>query len=174
MALADSVFRKTDLTAGQNCKVPPNNMSSSVLTARQQMKRDQMMKDAAEKLKEIPEDMRTEELKSDAAGLPRYTYNLEYPTDFGREANGIKNTYVHRKFLRMNSTEEIVEFINQLVMSDDTLFCNDTYRIPSAGQIDAMFGEECREKVIYLNINVDPDDECCVPEMELSRMRINY
>ena len=149
-------------------------MYSSVLTARQQMKRDQMMKDAAEKLKEIPEDMRTEELKSDAAGLPRYTYNLEYPTDFGREANGIKNTYAHRKFLRMNSTEEIVEFINQLVMSDDTLFCNDTYRIPSAAQIDAMFGEECREKVIYLNINVDPDDVCCVPEMELSRMRINY
>lgn len=149
-------------------------MSTCVLTHDQQARRDEMMKDAAEKLKQISEDARTEELKSDAAGKPRYTYNLEYPTDFGRAVNGVKNTYVHRKFLRINSTAEIVEFINQLVMSDDTLFCNDTYRIPSAGQIDAMFGEESRESVIYLNINVDPDDECCVPEMELSRMRINY
>lgn len=144
-------------------------MSTPVLTPRQQARREEMMKQAAEKIASL-ENM-IDELRLDAAGKPRYTYNLEYPTDFGREANGVKNTYANRK---INSSEEIVEFINQLVMSDDILFCNDTYRIPSASQIDAMLGEECREKIVYLNINVDPDDACCVPEMELTRMRINY
>jgi hypothetical protein len=37
-----------------------------------------------------------------------------------------------------------------------------------------MLGAESKIQMTYLNINVDPDDDCRIPEFEVTRMRINY
>lgn len=108
------------------------------------------------------------ELELDSRGVPRYSYNLHYPIDFGREYNGEQPTFADKKF---SSTEEVVEFVNQLVMSNDLLFVSDTYKIPSVSDIEMTLGDDCKTRRMRFDINVDDNE---VPDFEITRTRINY
>jgi hypothetical protein len=140
-----------------------------------------MMKEHAEKTESGSDEAKQEtikyfethirELEIDVAGRPRYSYNLRYATDFGREANGEKPEFAHKKFA---STAEIVEFVNQQVMSDDMLYLSDTYNIPSAADIDAMLSGDSRITRTKIDINADEDDDYQVPTFEVSRTRVNH
>jgi hypothetical protein len=111
------------------------------------------------------------ELENDVTGSPRYTYNLRYPVDFGREANGVDPEFANSNF---TSTAEIVEFVNQLVMTNDMLFISDTYMIPSASDIDTMLDGDTRITRTQFDINADEDEDSPVPLFEVSRIRTNY
>ena len=140
-----------------------------------------MMKEHAEKTESGSDEVKQEtikyfetrirELEIDVAGRPRYTYNLRYPTDFGREHNGVQPEFAHKRFA---STAEIVEFVNQQVMSDDMLYLSDTYNIPSAADIDAMLDGDSRIMRTKIDINADEDDDYQVPPFEITRTRVNH
>jgi hypothetical protein len=140
-----------------------------------------MMKEHAEKTESGSDEAKQEtikyfetqirELEIDAVGRPRYTYNLRYPTDFGREHNGVQPEFAHKRF---RSTAEIVEFVNQQVMSDDMLYLSDTYNIPSAADIDAMLDGDSRITRAEIDINADEDDDYQVPPFEITRTRVNH
>jgi hypothetical protein len=139
-----------------------------------------MMKEHAEKTTSASDEVKQEtikyfetkirELEIDVTGRPRYSYNLRYPTDFGREYNGVQPEFAHKRF---TSTAEIVEFVNQQVMSDDMLYLSDTYNIPSAADIDAMLDGDSRITRTKIDINPDEDDDYQVPSFEITRTRVN-
>jgi len=139
-----------------------------------------MMKEHAEKTEsgsaEIKHDTikyfetQIRELEIDVAGSPRYSYNLRYATDFGREANGVQPEFAHKRFA---STEEIVHFIETLILTDDMLYLSDDYNIPSPSKIDAMFNPSSSVSRIQFNISLD-DDDYQVPPFEITRTCINY
>jgi len=138
-----------------------------------------MMKEHAEKTASSCDEPKEEtikffetkirELENDALGMPRYSYSVRYATDFGREANGVKPEFAHKKFA---STEEIIHFIEMLILSNDMLFISDTYNIPSAPDVDIMLGGESRVTRTSININAGEDGD--VPPFEITRTRINY
>jgi hypothetical protein len=111
------------------------------------------------------------ELENDVTGSPRYSYNLRYPVDFGREANGVDPEFANRDF---TSTAEIVEFIEMLILRDDMLFLSDTYNIPSDSKIDRMLSGDSYTTRTQIDINADEDDDYQVPPFEVTRTRINY
>lgn len=116
-------------------------------------------------------DTKIRELMIDAAGEPRYSYNLHYAIDFGREYNGVKPEFTDVKF---TSSRELIEFVNQLVLSDDMLYESDTYKIPSAAEIDKHLDESNLRRMTF-DINVDEEDEDApVPPFGITRTRINY
>jgi hypothetical protein len=66
-----------------------------------------------------------------------------------------------------------------LILSDDTHIVKDTYKIPSASDVDALLGETSPIKFIMFDINVydeDEDDEGYddIPIFEVLRVRVNY
>jgi UDP-N-acetylmuramyl pentapeptide synthase len=136
-----------------------------------------MMKEHAEKTASASEDAKNEtikffetkirELEIDAIGSPRYSYNLRYAIDFGREANGVDPEFANKQFA---STEEIVHFIEMLILTNDMLYISDTYNIPSPSNIEKMFNPNSR---IQFNISIE-DDDYPVPPFEVVRTRINY
>jgi hypothetical protein len=138
-----------------------------------------MMKEHAEKTTSASDEVKQEtikyfetkirELEIDVAGRPRYSYNLRYATDFGREHNGVQPEFAHKRF---TSTAEIVEFVNKQVMSDDMLYLSDTYNIPSAADIDAMLDGDSRIMRAEIDINADEDDDYQVPPFEITRTRV--
>ena len=140
-----------------------------------------MMKEHAENTTSASDEVKQEtikyfetkirELEIDVAGRPRYSYNLRYATDFGREHNGVQPEFAHKRF---RSTAEIVEFVNQQVMSDDMLYLSDTYNIPSAADIDAMLDGDSRITRAEIDINADEDDDYQVPPFEITRTRVNH
>jgi hypothetical protein len=67
-----------------------------------------------------------------------------------------------------------VEFVNQLVMTNDMLFISDTYMIPSASDIDTMLDGDTRITRTQFDINADEDEDSPVPLFEVSRIRTNY
>jgi len=165
----------------------------SMINEKAEEKRRQMMTDAKDKLaylntvRELADttpsssaeakndtlaflDTKIRELKIDADGEPRYSYNLHYAIDFGREYNGIKPEFTDVKFA---SSQELIEFVNQLVLSDDMLYESDTYNIPSASEIDELL-DGSKLKRMKFDINADEDEEGPVPEFEVTRTRINY
>ena len=111
------------------------------------------------------------ELENDVTGSPRYLYNLRYPVDFGREANGVDPEFANRDF---TSTAEIVDFIEMLILRDDILFLSDTYNIPSDSKIDRMLSGGYHTTRTQIDINADEDDDYQVPPFEVIRTRINY
>jgi len=136
-----------------------------------------MMKEHAEKTASASDDAKNEtikffeskirELEIDAVGSPRYSYNLRYAIDFGREANGVDPEFANKQFA---STEEIVHFIEMLILTNDMLYISDTYNIPSPSNIEKMFNPNSRTQ---FNISIE-DDDYPVPPFELVRTRINY
>ena len=117
-------------------------------------------------------DTQIRELKIDADGKPRYLYNLHYACDFGREYNGVKPEFTDAKF---TSSEELVEFVNQLVLSDDTLYESDTYNIPRACDIDRVIdGSKLKRMKFDINVENEDDEEGPVPDFEVYCTRINY
>ena len=116
-----------------------------------------------------------EELEVDVKGEPRYSYNLHYPIDVGFKANGIKPSFSEKKF---TNTKDIIEFVNQLVMSDDTQFVKDTYVIPSPYDLDLMLTNNCKSKHIRFDINArndeDDDEYDEIPVFDVNRTRVNY
>ena len=140
-----------------------------------------MMKEHAENTTSASDEVKQEtikyfetkirELEIDVAGRPRYSYNLRYPIDFGREHNGVQPEFAHKRFA---NTAEIVEFVNQQVMSDDMLYLSDTYNIPSAADIDAMLDGDSRIMRAEIDINADEDDDYQVPPFEITRTRVNH
>jgi len=110
------------------------------------------------------------ELEIDVTGSPRYSYNLRYATDFGREHNGVQPEFAHKKFA---STEEIVKFIEMLILTNDMLYISDTYNIPSPSKIDDMLSGDSRITRTKIDINADEDDDYQVPTFEVSRTRVN-
>ena len=136
-----------------------------------------MMKEHAEKTASASDDAKNEtikffdskirELEIDAMGSPRYSYNLHYAIDFGREANGVDPEFANKQFA---STEEIVHFIEMLILTNDMLYISDTYNIPSPSNIEKMFNPNSR---IHFNISIE-DDDYPVPPFEVVRTRINY
>jgi hypothetical protein len=139
-----------------------------------------MMKEHAEKTESGSDEIKQEtikyfetqirELEIDVAGRPRYSYNLRYPIDFGHEANGVKPEFAHKRFA---STEEIVHFIEMLILTDDMLFLSDTYNIPSPSKIDVMLSGDSRITRTKIDINADEDDDYQVPPFEITRTRVN-
>ena len=111
------------------------------------------------------------ELEIDVVGRPRYTYNLRYATDFGREANGVQPEFAHKQFA---STEEIVHFIEKLILTDDMLYLSDDYNIPSPSKIHDMLSGDSRITRIKIDINSDEDDDYQVPPFEITRTRVNH
>jgi hypothetical protein len=136
-----------------------------------------MMKEHAEKTASASDDAKNEtikffetkirELEIDAVGSPRYSYNLRYAIDFGREANGVDPEFANKQFA---STEEIVHFIEMLILTNDMLYISDTYKIPSPSDIENRFNPNSR---IQFNISIE-DDDYPVPPFEVVRTRINY
>jgi UDP-N-acetylmuramyl pentapeptide synthase len=136
-----------------------------------------MMKEHAENTASASDDAKNEtikffdskirELEIDAVGSPRYSYNLRYAIDFGREANGVDPEFANKQFA---STEEIVHFIEMLILTNDMLYISDTYNIPSPSNIEKMFNPNSR---IQFNISIE-DDDYPVPPFEVVRTRINY
>ncbi len=117
-------------------------------------------------------DAKIRELMIDAAGEPRYSYNLHYAIDFGREYNGVKPEFTDTKF---TSSRELVEFVNQLVLSDDMLYQSDTYKIPSAAEIDQHLDESNLRRMTFdINVENDEDEKGPVPPFGITRTRINY
>ena len=117
-------------------------------------------------------DTKIRELKIDADGAPRYSYNLHYAIDFGREYNGVKPEFTDTTF---TSSRELVEFVNQLVLSDDTMYESDTYKIPSAAEIEKHLDEsKLRRMTFDINIDDDEDEKGPVPPFGITRTRINY
>jgi hypothetical protein len=139
-----------------------------------------MMKEHAEKTESGSDEIKQEtikyfethirELEIDVTGSPRYSYNLRYATDFGRESNGVQPEFAHKRF---TSTEQIVHFIETLILTDDMLYLSDDYNIPSASKIDAMFNPSSSVSRIQFNISLD-DDDYQVPPFEITRTCINY
>jgi hypothetical protein len=138
-----------------------------------------MMKEHAEKTEsgsdEIKQetikyfDTKIQELETDVGGPPRYSYNLRYPTEFGREANGVQPEFADKQFA---STEQIVHFIETLILTDDMLYLSDDYNIPSPSKIDDMLSGDSRITRTKIDINADEDGD--VPPFEITRTRINY
>jgi len=136
-----------------------------------------MMKEHAEKTASASDDAKNEtikffetkirELEIDAVGSPRYSYNLRYAIDFGREANGVDPKFANKQFA---STEEIVHFIEMLILTNDMLYISDTYNIPPPSDIEKMFNPNSR---IQFNISIE-DEDYPVPPFEVVRTRINY
>ena len=117
-------------------------------------------------------DTKIRELKIDADGAPRYSYNLHYAIDFGREYNGVKPEFTDTTF---TSSRELVEFVNQLVLSDDMLYESDTYKIPSASDIDKHLDESNLRRMTFdINVENDEDEKGPVPPFGITRTRINY
>jgi len=109
------------------------------------------------------------DLETDVLGKPRYSYTLNYPIDFGREANGVKPEFANKTF---KSVEEVSKFIHEHVKSDDLIFDKEEYKIPSGGWIAIMLDDS---RIIEIDINheyVDEDEK--VPPFTLSFTRINY
>jgi hypothetical protein len=139
-----------------------------------------MMKEHAEKTESGSDEIKQEtikyfetqirELDIDVTGSPRYSYNLRYATDFGREANGENPEFAHKRFA---STEEIVHFIETLILTDDMLYLSDTYNIPSPSKIDVMLSGDSRITRTKIDINADEDDDYQVPPFEITRTRVN-
>ncbi len=138
-----------------------------------------MMKEHAEKTPSSSDEAKQEtikyfetkirELEIDVAGPPRYSYNLRYPTDFGREANGVQPEFAHKQF---SNTREIVHFIEMLILRDDMLFISDTYNIPSPSKIDVMLSGDSRITRTKIDINADEEEDDIVPPFEITRTRI--
>ena len=117
-------------------------------------------------------DTQIRELKIDADGKPRYLYNLHYACDFGREYNGVKPEFTDARF---TSAQDLVEFVNQLVLSDDTMYESDTYKIPSAAEIEKHLDEsKLRRMTFDINIDNDEDEKGPVPPFGITRTRVNY
>ena len=139
-----------------------------------------MMKEHAEKTESGSDEAKQEtikyfethirELEIDVAGRPRYSYNLRYATDFGREANGENPEFAHKRFA---STEQIVKFIETLILTDDMLYLSDDYNIPSPSKIDVMLSGDSRITRTKIDINADEDDDYQVPPFEITRTRVN-
>jgi hypothetical protein len=139
-----------------------------------------MMKEHAEKTESGSDEIKQEtikyfetqirELEIDVTGSPRYSYNLRYATDFGREANGEKPEFAHKKFA---NTLEIVQFIEILILTDDMLYLSDDYNIPSPSKLDDMLSGDSRITRTKIDINADEDDDYQVPPFEVSRTRVN-
>jgi hypothetical protein len=112
-----------------------------------------------------------QDLETDVLGKPRYSYTLNYPIDFGREANGVKPEFAYKTF---KSVEEVSKFINEHVKSDDLIFDKEEYKIPDGTWIAMMLEEKT---VIEIDINKeedDDDDDEAVPPFRLSYTMINY
>ena len=166
-----------------------NQIAAKTEEARQKMMVDagpklaymKMMKEHAENTASSSDEVKQEtikffvtnirELENDSLGPPRYSYSLRYATDFGREANGVKPEFAYVKFA---STEEIVHFIEMLILRDDMLFISDTYNIPSPSKIDGMLSDDSRITRTKIDINADEDEDDIVPPFEITRTRINY
>ena len=108
------------------------------------------------------------DLETDVLGKPRYSYSLNYPIEFGREANGVKPEFAHKTF---KSVEEVSKFIHEYVKSNDLMFYKEEYTIPSREWIAIMLEEQT---VIDININKKDDDIEAVPPFRLSYTMINY
>jgi hypothetical protein len=109
-----------------------------------------------------------QDLETDLLGKPRYSYILNYPIDFGREANGVKPEFANKTF---KSVEEVSKFIHEHVKSDDLIFDKEEYYIPSREWIAMMLEEKT---VIEIDINKDDDEDEMVPPFTLSYTMINY
>jgi hypothetical protein len=139
-----------------------------------------MMKEHAEKTESGSDEIKQEtikyfetqirELEIDVTGSPRYSYNLRYAADFGHEANGVQPEFAHKRFA---STEEIVKFIEMLILTDDMLYLSDTYNIPSPSKIDVMLSGDSRITRTKIDINADEEEDDIVPPFEITRTRIN-
>ena len=168
-----------DLRLRQRDTVPPpiHRMSSHTGSKIAYMK---MMNEHAEKTESGSDEMKQEtikyfqtkihELEIDVTGSPRYSYNLRYATDFGREANGVNPEFAHKRFA---STEDIVHFIETLILTDDMLYLSDDYNIPSPSKIDVMLSGDSRITRTKIDINADEDDDYQVPLFEITRTRVN-
>jgi len=140
-----------------------------------------MMKEHAEKTESGSDEIKQETIKYfetqirklevDVTGSPRYSYNLRYATDFGHEANGVQPEFAHKRFA---STEEIVHFIETLILTDDMLYLSDTYNIPSPSKLDDMLSGDSRITRTKIDINADEDDDYQVPQFEITRTRVNH
>jgi hypothetical protein len=142
-------------------------------------------------------DAKIRELEIDVGGPPRYTYNLRYATDFGRESSSVQPEFAHKKFdstediihfiemlivmndivyirdyynMQFASTEQFLDFMEMLTLTDDIMYIRDTYNIPSSSNIEKMFNPNSR---IQFNISLK-DDDYPVPPFEITRTRIKY
>jgi hypothetical protein len=175
----------TDM-ANRRAYIIEANRAKMMLDAKPQLDYMKMMKEIVGKIPSTSDkaksetvsffDSKIQELEVDEAGLPRYLYTLTYVSDMGCRYNGVEPRLDKRDF---KTTKEIIHFIEMLILSDDTHIVKDTYKIPSASDIDALLGETCPIKFIMFDINVydeDEDDEGYddIPIFEVLRVRVNY
>jgi len=176
IAITDMMFRKAYLVEANRAKM--------MLDAKPQLEYMKMMKEIVGKIPSTSDkaksetisffDSKIQELEIDEAGLPRYLYTLTYVSDMGCRYNGIEPRMDKRDF---KTTKEIIHFIETLILSDDTHIEKDTYKIPSASDIDTLLGENSSNKFIMFDINVnDEEDEGYddIPIFEVLRVRVNY
>jgi hypothetical protein len=72
--------------------------------------------------------------------------------------------------MQFASTEQFLDFMEMLILTDDIMYIRDTYNIPSSSNIEKMFNPNSR---IQFNISLK-DDDYQVPPFEITRTRINY
>jgi hypothetical protein len=99
-----------------------------------------------------------DELEWSAGIAPRYTYVLNYPTDFG---SIVKPSFVDKEF---NTIQEVVDFITEFIKSDAVLFDKEEYKYPTTSFIESEF--EWYGRVV---IDVSEGE---VPSFRLTRKRI--
>jgi hypothetical protein len=111
------------------------------------------------------------DLETDATGKPRYSYNLNYPSDIGFAANGRPPVFADEKF---TSIEGISDFIRAHVEGNSIMFYNDKYNIPSTKNIEEMFQDSNKIKIDINDEDVDEDEYEKVPFFTVTRTRVNY
>jgi hypothetical protein len=71
--------------------------------------------------------------------------------------------------MQFANTEQVLDFMEMLVLTDDIMYIRDTYNIPSSSNIEKMFNPNSR---IQFKISLE-DDEYPVPPFEVVRTRVN-
>ena len=139
------------------------------------------VRDTAEKTSCTSDKVKTEmmayfnekirELETDMKGTPRYSYNLNYPSDIGFAPNGRPPVFADEKF---TSIEGISDFIRAHVEGNSIMFYNDKYNIPSIKNIEEMFQDSNKIKIDINDEDVDEDEYEKVPFFTVTRTRVNY
>jgi hypothetical protein len=115
-------------------------------------------------------DAKILDLEIDYNGKPRYSYNLNYPTDIGFAPNGRKPEFANKTF---NSVAEASNFIHDYIKSNEMMFDKKNYMFPSAEFIKRVVNARDLIK-IDINDEDEDEDEEKVPLFTVSRIRVNY
>ena len=99
-----------------------------------------------------------DELEWRAGIPPRYTYKLNYPTDF---SSIMKPSFAEKEF---NTIQEVVDFITNSIKYDMILFNKEHYKFPTTSLIESEF-----EWYGHVVIDVSEGE---VPPYSLTRKRI--